>query len=79
MVQLDGTPYREDSSSMSRRDLFAGPEGRSIRSLRRGQGKILALKGEQVAAWRDDGGKVTLLEVLSGPAESPLEKQPQNA
>jgi glycine/D-amino acid oxidase-like deaminating enzyme/nitrite reductase/ring-hydroxylating ferredoxin subunit len=94
------------------RDLFAGPEGKGLRSLRRGQGKVLELKGEQVAAWRDDDGKVTLLspicthmgcrvdwneaertwdcpchgsrfrpngEVLSGPAESPLEKQPQSA
>ncbi len=94
------------------RDRFAGPEGRSLRAVRRGQGKILQLNGEQVAASRDDNGKVTLLspicthmgcvvdwneaertwdcpchgsrfkpngDVLSGPAESPLEKRPQQA
>ncbi len=94
------------------RDRFAGPEGRSLRALRRGQGKILQLNGEQVAASRDENGKVTLLspicthmgcvvdwneaertwdcpchgsrfkpngDVLSGPAESPLEKRPQQA
>jgi Rieske Fe-S protein len=94
------------------RDRFAGPEGRSLRALHPGQGKILQLNGEQVAACRDDHGHVTLLspicthmgcvvgwneaertwdcpchgsrfkpdgEVLSGPAESPLEKRPQRA
>jgi glycine/D-amino acid oxidase-like deaminating enzyme/nitrite reductase/ring-hydroxylating ferredoxin subunit len=94
------------------RDRFAGPEGKSLRSLRPGQGKILELSGEEVAAWRDDDGKVTVLspicthmgcrvdwneaertwdcpchgsrfkpngDVLSGPAESPLEKQPRPA
>jgi glycine/D-amino acid oxidase-like deaminating enzyme/nitrite reductase/ring-hydroxylating ferredoxin subunit len=89
------------------RDRFAGAEGKSLRALGRGTGKILELKGKRVAAWRSDTGSVTLLspicthmgclvdwneaestwdcpchgsrfkpngDVLSGPAESPLEK-----
>jgi glycine/D-amino acid oxidase-like deaminating enzyme/nitrite reductase/ring-hydroxylating ferredoxin subunit len=43
------------------RDRFAGPEGRSLRALRRGEGKILELNGERVAAYRNDAGKVTQL------------------
>ncbi len=88
------------------RDRLFGSEGKSLRELQRGEGKILTLKGERVAASRGDDGQVTLLspvcthmgcivawnraestwdcpchgsrfratgEVLSGPAESPLE------
>jgi glycine/D-amino acid oxidase-like deaminating enzyme/nitrite reductase/ring-hydroxylating ferredoxin subunit len=43
------------------RDQFAGPEGKSLRVLKRGEGKILSLDGKQVAAWRDEFGHVTLL------------------
>ena len=90
------------------RDRFAGAQGKSLRELGRGKGKILEINGERVAAWRSEAGKVTLLspicthmgclvdwnaaestwdcpchgsrfkpngDVLSGPAESPLEKK----
>jgi glycine/D-amino acid oxidase-like deaminating enzyme/nitrite reductase/ring-hydroxylating ferredoxin subunit len=83
------------------------PEGRSLRALRTGEGKILELSGRTVAASRDANGRVSLVSpicthmgclvgwnpaertwdcpchgsrfqpdgrVLSGPAESPLEK-----
>jgi len=43
------------------RDRLAGPDGTSLRSLRKGEGKILELKGERVAAYRDEDGNVTLL------------------
>jgi glycine/D-amino acid oxidase-like deaminating enzyme/nitrite reductase/ring-hydroxylating ferredoxin subunit len=43
------------------RDRFAGPEGRSLRELRRGEGRILELQGRRVAAYRSDQGKVTTL------------------
>jgi glycine/D-amino acid oxidase-like deaminating enzyme/nitrite reductase/ring-hydroxylating ferredoxin subunit len=89
------------------RDRIAGPDAKSLRELRRGEGKIVEVKGERVAAYRADNGSVTLLspicthmgcqvdwntaegtwdcpchgsrfmpngDVLSGPAESPLEK-----
>jgi glycine/D-amino acid oxidase-like deaminating enzyme/nitrite reductase/ring-hydroxylating ferredoxin subunit len=89
------------------RDRIAGPDAESLRDLRRGEGKIVEVKGERVAAYRADNGRVTLLspvcthmgcqvdwntaertwdcpchgsrfmpdgQVLSGPAESPLEK-----
>lgn len=46
------------------RDRFAGPEGKSLRALRRGEGKILELNGERVAAYRDDKGKVTQLSAV---------------
>ena len=36
------------------RDRFAGAEGRSLRRCARGEGKILELDGERVAAYRDD-------------------------
>lgn len=42
------------------RDRFAGTEGRDLRSLKRGEGKILELKGTRVAAYRDDAGKAVL-------------------
>lgn len=42
------------------RDRFAGPEGRSLRAVRRGEGKLLELDGRRVAAFRDDDGSVTL-------------------
>ncbi len=92
------------------RDRFTGAEGKSLRALRPGEGKILELNGERVAAWRSERGSVTVLspvcthmgclvdwneaertwdcpchgsrfkpngDVLSGPAETPLEKRPR--
>lgn len=41
------------------RDRLRGAEATSLRSLKRGQGKIIRLHGERVAAYRDDHGKVT--------------------
>jgi Rieske Fe-S protein len=41
------------------RDRFSGSEGRSLRALKRGQGKILELSGKRVAAYRDGNGAVT--------------------
>ena len=91
------------------RDWLGGTEGKSLRVLKKGQGKILHLDGRKVAAYRDDEGNVSLCspvcthlkcivgwneaertwdcpchgsrfkpggEVLSGPAEEPLEKLP---
>jgi len=43
------------------RDRFAGPEGRSLRAVRRGEGKIVELEGHRVAAYRSEQGKVTTL------------------
>jgi glycine/D-amino acid oxidase-like deaminating enzyme/nitrite reductase/ring-hydroxylating ferredoxin subunit len=89
---------------------LTSPDGKSLRALRRGEGKILEITGNRVAAWRSPGGTVTMLSpvcthmgcevdwneaestwdcpchgsrfrptgaVLSGPAESPLEKIPR--
>jgi glycine/D-amino acid oxidase-like deaminating enzyme/nitrite reductase/ring-hydroxylating ferredoxin subunit len=42
------------------RDRFAGAEGRTLRSVKRGEGKILELNGTRVAAYRDDDGKTIL-------------------
>jgi glycine/D-amino acid oxidase-like deaminating enzyme/nitrite reductase/ring-hydroxylating ferredoxin subunit len=38
------------------RDRFAGAAGRSLRALRRGEGKVIELDGEKVAAFRDESG-----------------------
>ena len=43
------------------KDRLAASEGKSLRSLKRGQGKILKIAGERVAAYRDAAGKATLL------------------
>jgi glycine/D-amino acid oxidase-like deaminating enzyme/nitrite reductase/ring-hydroxylating ferredoxin subunit len=42
------------------RDRFAGPEGRSLRVLERGEGRLLDIDGERVAAYRSDDGSVTM-------------------
>jgi Rieske Fe-S protein len=42
------------------RDRFAGTEGRSLRSVRPGQGRIIEYQGATVAAYRDANGKLTL-------------------
>ena len=41
------------------RDRFAGAEAKSLRALKRGQGKIIERNGAKVAAYRDAAGKVT--------------------
>jgi glycine/D-amino acid oxidase-like deaminating enzyme/nitrite reductase/ring-hydroxylating ferredoxin subunit len=43
------------------RDRFMGPEGKSLRSVRRGEGRIIEIGGERVAVYRDDNGRVTRL------------------
>jgi glycine/D-amino acid oxidase-like deaminating enzyme/nitrite reductase/ring-hydroxylating ferredoxin subunit len=42
------------------RDRFAGPEGKSLRVVKRGEGRILDLDGERVAAYRAPDGSVTV-------------------
>jgi Rieske Fe-S protein len=42
------------------RDRFAGAEGKSLRSVRRGQGKIIEHQGSKVAAYRGPDGVLSL-------------------
>lgn len=42
------------------RDRFAGAEAKSVRAVRRGQGKVIERNGARVAAYRDAAGTVTL-------------------
>lgn len=42
------------------RDRFAGAEGRSLRAVKRGEGKIIDYRDTRVAAYRDSSGAVTL-------------------
>ena len=42
------------------RDRFAGSEGQSLRQVRRGDGKVLDLNGQRVAAYRDQDGTTSL-------------------
>jgi glycine/D-amino acid oxidase-like deaminating enzyme/nitrite reductase/ring-hydroxylating ferredoxin subunit len=42
------------------RDRFAGAEGRSVRAVKRGEGKVIEQNGEKVAAYRDSQGALTL-------------------
>ena len=46
------------------RDRFAGTEGRSLRSVRRGQGKVLEYHGEQAAVSRDPDGAITVRSAI---------------
>jgi glycine/D-amino acid oxidase-like deaminating enzyme/nitrite reductase/ring-hydroxylating ferredoxin subunit len=43
------------------RDRFAGAEARTLRAVRRGEGRIVDLGGTKVAAYRSEQGKTTLL------------------
>lgn len=43
------------------KDRLASSEGKSLRSVRRGQGKILKLDGKRVAAYRDAKGKTNVM------------------
>jgi glycine/D-amino acid oxidase-like deaminating enzyme/nitrite reductase/ring-hydroxylating ferredoxin subunit len=42
------------------RDRFAGPDGKSLRTVKRGQGKLVEYDGHTVAAYRDEDGVVTV-------------------
>jgi glycine/D-amino acid oxidase-like deaminating enzyme/nitrite reductase/ring-hydroxylating ferredoxin subunit len=42
------------------RDRFAGADARSLRSIKRGDGRIIERDGSKVAAYRDHSGKVTM-------------------
>ncbi len=42
------------------RDRFAGPDGKSVRAIRRGSGMVLDVSGHRVAAYRGDDGTVTM-------------------
>jgi glycine/D-amino acid oxidase-like deaminating enzyme/nitrite reductase/ring-hydroxylating ferredoxin subunit len=42
------------------RDWFAGAEGRSLRSVKRGEGKVLEYEGQQAAVYRNPNGAVTV-------------------
>jgi glycine/D-amino acid oxidase-like deaminating enzyme/nitrite reductase/ring-hydroxylating ferredoxin subunit len=46
------------------RDRFAGAEGKSLRALKRGEGRILDLRGQRVAAYRDEHGKTTVRSAI---------------
>ncbi len=46
------------------RDRLAPAEGKSPRSVKRGQGKILKLDGQRVACYRDDEGKLTTVSAV---------------
>jgi glycine/D-amino acid oxidase-like deaminating enzyme/nitrite reductase/ring-hydroxylating ferredoxin subunit len=46
------------------RDRFAGAEGRSLRAVKRGEGKILDLAGKRVAVYRDENGTTTVRSAI---------------
>ena len=46
------------------RDRFAGAEGRSIRTVKRGHGKIIERNGAKVAAYRNEAGKGTVRSAI---------------
>ena len=42
------------------RDRFAGAEGRSLRSVKRGEGKVVEVRGKKAAVYRDPAGGLTV-------------------
>jgi glycine/D-amino acid oxidase-like deaminating enzyme/nitrite reductase/ring-hydroxylating ferredoxin subunit len=46
------------------RDRFTGPDARSLRAVKRGEGKIIERHGAKVAAYRDRDGAVTLRSAI---------------
>ena len=46
------------------RDRFAGAEAKSLRAVRRGEGKVIERNGAKVAAYRDTAGTVTLRSAI---------------
>jgi glycine/D-amino acid oxidase-like deaminating enzyme/nitrite reductase/ring-hydroxylating ferredoxin subunit len=46
------------------RDRFAGAEAKSLRAVKRGQGKVIDRNGAKVAAYRDPAGTVTLRSAI---------------
>jgi Rieske Fe-S protein len=46
------------------RDRFAGVEAKSLRAVRRGEGKLIERNGAKVAAYRDPNGSVTLCSAI---------------
>ena len=46
------------------RDRFAGADAKSVRAVRRGQGKVIERNGAKVAAYRDTAGTVTLRSAI---------------
>jgi glycine/D-amino acid oxidase-like deaminating enzyme/nitrite reductase/ring-hydroxylating ferredoxin subunit len=42
------------------RDRFAGAEGKSLRAVKRGEGRIIERNGAKAAVYRDDSGKTTM-------------------
>ena len=46
------------------RDRFAGAEAKSLRAVKRGQGKVIERLGAKVAAYRDAAGSVTLCSAI---------------
>ena len=46
------------------RDRFAGPDARSLRAVKRGQGKVIEREGAKVAAYRNPAGEVTLCSAI---------------
>jgi Rieske Fe-S protein len=46
------------------RDWFAGVEGRSLRSVHRGEGKILERSGQRVAAYRAPNGQTSVVSAV---------------
>jgi glycine/D-amino acid oxidase-like deaminating enzyme/nitrite reductase/ring-hydroxylating ferredoxin subunit len=46
------------------RDRFAGAEAKSVRAVRRGEGKVIERKGAKVAAYRDSAGTVSLRSAI---------------
>lgn len=46
------------------RDRFAGAEGRSLRAVKRGEGKVIEQNGAKVAAYRDETGKTMVRSAI---------------
>jgi Rieske Fe-S protein len=46
------------------RDRFAGAEGRSLREVRRGEGRVIEYEGQQAAVYREENGAVRIVSAV---------------
>jgi glycine/D-amino acid oxidase-like deaminating enzyme/nitrite reductase/ring-hydroxylating ferredoxin subunit len=61
---LDYLRENKDYPYYMLQDRFRAPEGKSLRAVKRGEGKILKLGGKKVAVYRDGNGRVKKMSVV---------------
>jgi glycine/D-amino acid oxidase-like deaminating enzyme/nitrite reductase/ring-hydroxylating ferredoxin subunit len=61
---LDYLRENKDYPYYMLQDRFRAPEGKSLRAVKRGEGKVLKLGGKKVAVYRDENGRVKKMSAV---------------